>query len=92
MVGGIQVTRIDRAAAFKTVEEKLAPFIGSQMARSSCALHGGKLGLVDPTLSPEQLDAFLQLIAKAMRVFVGPTKTDLIVAEINATLGTGGDA
>lgn len=78
---------MDREEILSAIEEVIAPYIGKTMAGASTRVQCEKLGLHEDTLTPDQYEALVFLIAKALRVFVGSAKTDEIVTKIRRKLG-----
>lgn len=72
-----------------TVQEGLAPYLGPNFARTSVTAMCEKLGIDAPDLTPEQLEALLNKLAAAMKVFVGNEKTAQIFEDIRRRVSKG---
>lgn len=71
----------------RQIEEVVSPYLGARMARSSAELHCRKLGLVEESISDEEVQALVERLAVAMRVLVGKETTAEVVEQILSRLG-----
>lgn len=82
---------LDKQKTLLLIESVIAPFVGETMARASTQVHCEKLGIVGAEMTPQDLEALLDRLAKAMSVFVGKEKSKKLIAEIDTTIRTGGE-
>ena len=74
---------MNRQTVLETIESLIAPYVGKTIAGASTKVHCEKLGLYQDELTPDQVEALLILLEKALRVFIGHDKTDSIIEEIH---------
>lgn len=90
-VPGTGGERLQAESVLAAIESIIAPYIGAHLAKTSTKLHCKKLGIdVASALSPEQLSALVERLAKAMRVLIGKERTDEVVREIEVAVGESG--
>ena len=77
---------LDLGQAKESIQRNIAPYVGENMARASTQAHCERLGLNGVTITPQELGALLDRLAKAMRVFVGPQTTSELVRAIERDL------
>jgi hypothetical protein len=80
----------EKRKVLKVVEDRISPLIGETMAQASTLVHCQKLGIVKDEISADEVESLLGRIGQAMLVFVGKEKTERILEDIHASLGTGG--
>lgn len=79
----------DRQRTLQAIADAIAPFVGRSMAQASLDLHCEKLGIADDRLSPDELEALLERLRKALVVFVGQEKTTRLLREVAAGVRPG---
>ena len=67
----------------------ITPFVGENMARSAARVHCEKLGIGEPTMTGEQLDALIARLETGLRVFMGRDKASSLMAPLRLKLGAG---
>jgi hypothetical protein len=65
----------------------VAPFIGENMARSATRVHCEKLGISEPTMTPQQLDVLITKLESGLRVFMGREKAAALMVPLRTRLG-----
>jgi hypothetical protein len=75
------------AEVVQQIVTAIAPFIGENMARSAAQMHCEKLGIVDPTMTPQQLDLLITKLETGLRVFMGREKAASLMAPLRIRLG-----
>jgi hypothetical protein len=72
--------------AVQAMVRVMAPYVGDTMARSATEAHCRKLGIVEGTVSPEQLEALLAKLGGGLNIFLGRDKSASVVAEARSAL------
>lgn len=75
------------AEVVQEIVAAIAPFIGENMARSAAQMHCEKLGIGDPTMTPQQLDLLITRLETGLRVFMGREKSASLMAPLRIRLG-----
>lgn len=77
---------IPRDLLVKRLEQRLTPVLGELMAKASIRAQLNKLEVDDETLSPREVEALLDALAKGMRVFVGSRRTQTVTDSLREIL------
>jgi len=79
-------SRVKRERVLASIESVISPYIGGTMARASTKVHCEKLGLLAEDISMQECEALVQLLARALRVFVGEEKASSMTNAIMKNL------
>ena len=75
--------------ALNVIEDAVSPYIGRSIAKNSIKMHCETLGMTAETATTDQVEAPVDLLAKAMVLFVGDRKTEELAAQIKAKFRRG---
>jgi hypothetical protein len=80
--------QLPREIVLDTLARTLAPYLGKTMAQAAVETHREKLGIDGPHMTAGQLDALLGKMSSGLVIFVGRDKTETIVREARAAIGS----
>jgi hypothetical protein len=70
------------------IANAIAPYIGPTMARTSIAAHSKRLGLDAARLAAGDIERLLEQIALGLNVFIGREKTEKVMRDVRAAIGS----
>ncbi|MGE5127860.1 MAG: hypothetical protein ACM3PV_16330 [Betaproteobacteria bacterium] len=68
----------------------LAPYVGGTMARSAAEAQCRKLGLLDESIAPEQIELVLGKLGSGLNIFLGRERSGSVIAEVRRALQAAG--
>ena len=63
------------ADALQAITRAMAPYIGDTMARASTLAHCRRLGIGEPSVEANEIEALLQGLSNGLNVFVGKARS-----------------
>jgi len=80
------------ADALQAITRAMAPYIGDTMARASTLAHCRRLGIGEPSVEANEIEALLQGLSNGLTVFVGKARSAEAVRSAWEALAALGDA
>jgi len=80
------------ADALQAITRAMAPYIGDTMARASTLAHCRRLGIGEPSVEANEIEALLQGLSNGLNVFVGKARSAEAVRSAWEALAALGDA
>lgn len=76
--------------AVQVMVRVMAPYIGDTMARSAAEVHCRRIGVMDSTIEPAQVDVVLQKLETGLNIFLGREKSVAVISDVRRALQAAG--
>lgn len=77
---------LDTDGVHQIIADRLAPYLGANMARASVGGHLEKLEVRGGTVTDGQIETLLERLGPGLSVFIGPARSGQVIEEIRAEL------
>lgn len=72
--------------AVRVMVSAMAPYIGDTLARSAAEVHCRKVGALEATIEPGQVELVLQKLESGLHIFLGRDKSAAVIADARRAL------
>lgn len=72
--------------AVQVMVSAMAPYIGETLARSAAEVHCRRVGALQATIDPGQIELVLQKLEAGLHIFLGRDKSAAVIADARRAL------